>query len=104
MAALTIENATVGYDSDKVATLMSDIRANVIDSASQAMTDSLEALNTAVDQAWAGHSAKVFKENMQKDVDTVKKALDDTYTVLHNEIIQIVKAMHQVDQELIQRR
>lgn len=102
--ALTIEGATVGYDVAGVQKLLVDIKTQVIEEASKKMKSSLSTLNAAVDEVWAGHSADTFKKNMKTDVNSICNALDKTYDALYSEVNQIIKAMGQVDQNLVKKR
>ena len=102
--ALTIEGATVGYDTDGVMKLLQDIHDHVITEASDEMKNGVEELNTSVDEIWAGKSADQFKQNMLTDITTIRSALDATYDALRSEISQIVTAMSNVDEQLIEKR
>ena len=102
--ALTIEGATVGYDSAGVKQLSNDIKTEQIDEAITNLDKNFETLTTAVDDIWAGRAAENFKTNMKTDVEKLKAALNATHAVLDSELNQIVKAMGNVDQELVEKR
>ena len=102
--ALTITESTTGYDKSGITALLNKIHADVIIKASDQMKSEKEKLKEKVDEIWQGHSAKIFKENLDTDVDNICKALDATYGALVSELRQIQDAMGQVDQELVERR
>ncbi len=102
--ALSIQGADIGYDTQGVNQLFTMIRTNVIDEASTAMKSNLSELETSIKEIWAGHSADQFIKNMKTDVDTISKALSAAEKQLTSEISQILKAMGQVDEDLIKAR
>ena len=102
--ALTIEGATVGYDNEGVNKLSQDIKAEQIDAAISHMKGNLETWTSTVDEVWRGHSADIFKQNVQTDVEKITSALEKTHEALDAELKQIVKAMGNVDQELVKSR
>ncbi len=101
---LTIEGATVGYDTDGVTKMINDVRISVVDEAAKKLTDSVETLNAEIDQIWVGQSADTFKENMKLDVETISQALKESFGVLVAEVSQIVREMNRVDEQLIEKR
>lgn len=102
--ALTIQQASVGYDQSGVEQLKSDIKLKVIDDACNKLDTSFTHLTDAIDEIWAGHSADIFKSNMSNDVGKIKTALTETHRVLEGEINAIVGAMGEVDEELVKNR
>ena len=104
MGGLTIEGADIGYDSAGVKQLYSMIHASVIEEAASAMHQNVTKLETSLKDIWAGHSADQFVKNMKTDIETISKALSAAEDQLHSEINQILTAMGQVDDTLIQAR
>lgn len=104
MPNLTIDNATVGYDTAGVRSLLDKIKAEVIHDAETAMKQKAINLFNAVDEVWRGVSAEKFKANMQQDIDKIIEALDASYNSLDAEVSQIAKAMGDVDVELVEAR
>lgn len=100
--ALTIENATVGYNQDGIKSLMEDIKANVIEEAKNSLKNSENTLDEALDEIWQGKSEETFKSNMHEDVLVVCDALDTAYNTLAAEIYRAGHAMGRVDEELVQ--
>ena len=102
--ALTITESTTGYDKSGITALLNKIHADVIIKASDQMKSGKEKLKETVDVCWQGHSAQVFKENLDTDVNNICEALEATYGSLVSELTQIQNAMGQVDQELVEKR
>ena len=102
--ALTITNATIGYDRSGVEALKQAIRLKVVDQAIDRLETSFDSLTSSIDNMWVGHSAEIFKSNMHSDVDKIKTALSQTCTTLEAELDHIMGAMGQVDEDLVKDR
>ena len=102
--ALTIEGATVGYDSGEVQTAINNLHTKCIADTKNLMTKEMSTLRTAVDNAWVGQSAESFKNNLQADLTTISNALDETFNVLQSELFEIVNKMDEMDQNLVKER
>lgn len=102
--ALTIENATVGYDANGIEQLLNNINTNVVEESHNKLGGGLNDLETTIEEIWRGESSTIFRNNMRDDVQKVEEAIDQVYDVLRGEISQIVEAMTQVDQNLIKNR
>lgn len=102
--ALDIERATLGYDANNVQEALNSLNLKVIEGSKIKLRNSLLTLRAAVDVVWVGQSAEQFKKNMDYDVDTICKALDETRGVLETELHEIVNKMDEVDQNLVQGR
>lgn len=102
--ALDIERATLGYDANNVQEALNSLNLKVIEGSKIKLRNSLLTLRAAVDVVWVGQSAEQFKKNMDYDVDTICKALDETQGVLETELHEIVNKMDEVDQNLVQGR
>ena len=101
---LTIEGATVGYDSRNVTAALNNLNTQVIQATITDMNTGLSNLYDTVNAAWVGQSAEVFKENMQADVRTITEGLNHAYATLQAQMHQIVNNMEEIDQNLVQRR
>ena len=102
--ALSIENATIGFDVNNVETALSNLNTKVIQDTITKMNSSMQKLRESVDAAWVGSSAEQFKTNMESDKDKISKSLQDTYDVLKSEMYQIVNEMAAADEELVKGR
>ncbi len=102
--ALQIGNADIGADANGVQQAINNLRTHVIQDTISKMNGSMESLRASVDDAWVGHSAEIFKENMQNDKKTISEALEQTFEGLQNEINQIVSRMGEADENLIKGR
>ena len=102
--ALNIEGATLGYDANNVQDALNSLNMQVIEGSKVRLKNSLLSLRETVDSVWVGQSAEQFKKNMDYDVDTICKALDETRGVLETELHEIVNKMNEVDQNLVQGR
>ena len=102
--ALTIENATIGFDANNVQTALNNLNTRCIGDAISKMNDSMQSLREYVDSAWVGASAETFKNNMEADKNKVSEALRDTYDILKSEMYQIVNEMAAADEALVERR
>lgn len=102
--ALTIDNATIGYNGDNVETALNNLKTKCIEDTIEKMKGSMEKLNGWVSDAWVGASAEQFKENMEADRKEVEDNLKATYEELENKIHDIVKSMATIDEELVERR
>lgn len=75
--ALNIEGASYGYDSNNLQQLKQRINVNCVSDTIANIRTGLNALNTAVTNAWVGTSADRFKEKMQADADAVSKFIQE---------------------------
>lgn len=99
--ALDINGATVGYDAEGLNTLLTNIKANVIEEAKEALKNSESKLDEALDAIWQGKSEETFKSNMHEDVLKVCDALDTAYNSLNAEVSKAALAMAHVDGALV---
>lgn len=102
--ALTIENATIGFDATNVEGALRNLNTRVINDTIKAMNSSMGTLREAVDAAWVGQSAETFKNNMEADKDSVTKGLEETFEALKTEMYEIVNKMGEADAELVKER
>lgn len=102
--ALTIENASIGFDANNIQEALNNLNTNVIRNTIIAMNQSMSTLREFVDSAWVGSSAEQFKNNMETDKEKIAQALEDTYEVLKSEMYQIVNEMQAADEELVKAR
>ena len=80
--ALTIENATIGYDANNLQSTLNHIHNNCVVHAKNSLKTSMDTLRSSVDECWVGQSAETFKNNMQTDVDNICTQLDEAYEAL----------------------
>ena len=102
--ALDIGGATLGVDANNIQEALNRLNVECIQETITLMNTSMSSLRDAVDSAWVGQSAEVFKSNMEKDKETISKALNDAYEVLKSEMYQIVNEMEAADAELVKER
>ena len=77
--ALTIENASIGYDANNLQSTLNNIHNNCVESTKTALKTNLDELRIAIDECWVGSSAEKFKEQMQRNVEDICKGLDLAY-------------------------
>jgi hypothetical protein len=104
MPSLDIDKATVGYKSQGVGDLLTDIRMNVVEDAATKLENGAERLMEAVNTIWVGNSADQYKTNLQNDVKKVCKALRDAYSSMEIEITNIGYKLSEVDNQLVKAR
>lgn len=102
--ALTIENASMGFDANNVQTALNNLNTRVIQDTINAMNKSMSDLVTAVDNAWVGASAEKFKKNMEADKQVIVNGLNDSYEVLKSEMQQIMTELAAREESLINER
>ena len=103
--ALTIENATFGYDIRNVDDALTEIKRGVITEAVETMNKSMDKLKGWVDSAWVGKSAELFKKNMEKDKEMIANQLTQSYNALENVILtQLSTRIAEADQNLVKAR
>jgi uncharacterized protein YukE len=102
--ALTIENASVGYDENNLSKTLSNVHNNCVIEAKTELRNKLSELNSAVNDCWVGQSAETFKSNMQHDVEEICKGLDAAYEGLEAEFNKVIAGLSEVDQQLIDAR
>ena len=102
--ALNIDGSTIGYDTPGVGALKEQIHRQCIQETVDVLTACWTKLQDAVDQAWVGHSAEVFKNNFSHDVNSLKGALKQTDEILDTELDNIVKLLQATDSQLVQDR
>ena len=98
--ALQFENATFGYDPEKMIQLISDIRVNCIESATTKITNGLETINTEVDDCWAGTSAKAYKQKFQTDAEKVITAIKQLEECINDAMESTGKGIQKVDESI----
>lgn len=102
---LTINNATIGYDIQELQSAINRLNIEVISETMNKMDAGMDKLFQTVDAVWAGKSAIVFKDNMQHDKDSIKKALatirDD---VIASFMQQIVDGFNDIDENIVSER
>ena len=101
---LTIDTATVGYDSKGASTLLANVHAECIEEASQKLDSDYSQLESSTHQCWAGKGADTFLENVQTDIKVVKEALEKQYEILEAEINSTTAHMQNIDENLVQKR
>ena len=101
--ALTIDNASIGYNSEGLGTCLDNIHTNVIQAAIDKMKDSQDKIQEWIDSAWVGHSADAFKNNFFVQELRIVKGLQDAETALRAEFYQIMTELAHADSELIQK-
>lgn len=102
--ALTIENATIGYNANEVEQALTNLNTKCIVETISSMRKGYEDLVSAVNEAWVGKSAETFKNNMLTDINTIEGALNSTYDVLKSEMYQIVNTMQENEENVLQER
>ena len=102
--ALTIENASIGFDANNVEKALNHLNSDLIDATIQQMNNSMAELREYVDNAWVGESAETFKANMEHDKDDVTKGLHDAYDALRSAMYEIVNNMQDKDKVLVEKR
>lgn len=102
--ALTIDKASIGFDANGMQQALNNINVNVIEATKNAMTNNMGSLRESVDNAWVGASAEQFKANMEKDRETVSKALDSTFEALKTAMYDAINQIQENDRELVKER
>lgn len=98
--ALTIENASFGYDANNLQSTLNNIHNNCVESTKSALRTNLDELRTAIDNCWVGSSAEKFKDQMQRNVDDICKGLDLAYDSLCSTFYNAQSDMQSVDDEI----
>ena len=101
MGKLAFENATIGFDKAGLSKVLDDVRIEVIENAQKKMTDSFDLLIEKVDAAWQGQSAENFKKLMAYHKQTVSDAIGSCYGVLRAEMVEMMNAMSELDEQLV---
>ena len=60
--ALTIENASIGYDANNLQSTLNNIHNNCVESTKTALKTNLDELRTAIDECWVGSSGTNAKK------------------------------------------
>lgn len=102
--ALTIENASIGYDSNGVKELLQKIQTEVVDETIKLMNQESQAINYSVENYWVGNSADTFKGNIQHDVSVVSNSLHREKEELEKKLNEIAKLMGDKEAEVISSR
>lgn len=102
--ALTIENATMGFDANNVQTALNNLNTYVIQDSINAMNSAMNDLREATDNAWVGLSAEKFKKNLETDKQSIIEGLNSSYEALKSEMQQIMASMGEAEEQLIKER
>ncbi len=104
MGHLTIEDASIGYDTEGIKIALDNIHSEVIQKATQEMDKSYADLQEKVFQFMIGQAAVRFKDNILAEKNIVQKGMEDCYGALEGELKEIVSALAKLDSELVTSR
>ena len=98
--ALTIENATEGYDSSNLNALKEEIKTACIDPAIDDLGKGLEDLKNAIDQIWVGDSANRFKDKMENHISNAQKLMRTVKSDVELYLGNITVQLREVDESI----
>lgn len=102
--ALTIEGASVGFDSNGLNTLLEDIQVKLVDDTANHLIDNYEKLQESLREIWQGQSEQIFEANigtdLQKIVSAIRSAGEHLSTTVTNMGAEVIHA----DEELVKPR
>ena len=101
--ALTIDNASVGYDASGVVKVAKAFESTV-EAATAKLKSDKDGVKKDVDKFWQGGGADTFKNNIESDVTNIVNALDKAKKVFRRELYAIINAMDKLDDNLIKAR
>jgi uncharacterized protein YukE len=100
MAQLSIDQASVGYDTQGIQEFITKLNLEVIGKLRTTINDNIETLRSSVDQVWAGESAEAFKTKIEKDSQTMIKTLEGIEDDVKSEFAQIAKNVDDYDKNI----
>ena len=97
MAQLNIEQAGIGYDTVGISNFLNKLNLDVIDDLISKLHNNMGTLRAAVDQVWAGQSAKEKKEKLERDSETMIQTLEGIKDDVKAEFAQIAQNVDNYD-------
>lgn len=104
MGRLGIEGATLGFDEDGSRQALDNINEQIIERIIERMEHSVEDLMYAVDEAWVGPSAEIFKDNVFADLNTIEYGMEESRRQLYEEFSNVQQQMFNADTSILNRR
>lgn len=101
---LTIDNASIGYDSGHLTATLNHIHNNCVVKAQNKLRGNLGTLRDSVHDCWQGKSAEAFLNNMQEDVNKLCTLLGQQYQALEGQFKSTLAQMKELDENLVQNR
>lgn len=102
--ALTIDNATQGFDVNGIQSLIGKLKLKMVTEVIAEMNTGVSKLEWTVDSGWVGTSAETFKSNMQADKETISKALEESQEQLKAYLFDIGNRLDEMDASLVEKR
>lgn len=103
MANITIEQATVGYDTNGLQEVVNKLNLVIFNGAATKVRDSIVPMHQAVDACWAGQAADSFKAKYERDANTMIDTLNSLEEQVRGQIAQMAENVDKADSAIADR-
>lgn len=100
MVGLSIEGATIGYDSVELTNCINNINTYIVNEIISTINRSVPEIRNTVDTVWSGRSADAFKNRFQYDSRTVVETLLSMKNIMESNLAQIGANVDEYDQAI----
>ena len=104
MSQLHIEGADYGFDEHGSEEALKRINEEVIERVVDRMEKAVDRLMDAVDNAWVGPSAEIFKDKLFEDFKTIKYGMGIARKQLYTTFSETQQQMYDADLEILSKR
>ena len=98
--ALSINNATYGYDANNLQQTINNLNINCIQKTINDLNKGILSLRATVDGVWKGQSAEKFKEKLESDANSVSKTISDLGDSLTSSMQSFVNNLAEIDNNI----
>ena len=103
MANLSIDQATLGYDTQGMQDAVNRLNLFVFTEIVVSLRNAIVPLNLAVDSMWAGQAANAFKNKFEKDVEVMADTLDQLRDQVEGQFATIATNVDQYDSDVAEK-
>ena len=100
MANVSIESATIGYDTVGLQAFTEKLNLIVFNGAAKKVMEGINPLNLAVDSVWAGQAANSFKAKFERDANTLCDTLNNLEEELRSQFATVAKNVDEYDSSM----
>ena len=97
---LKISNATFGYDTNGMLSLIDEVKLTVIPDATKSIRNKKEKIRSTIDTVWVGSSADAFKDKLDYDTDVLCEALLEIKNLISENLNNVGSNVEDIDAEV----
>lgn len=104
MGRLDISGADYGFDESGSYKALENINEQIIKKVIEQMEASVGDLMEAVDAAWVGPSAEIFKDNVYTDLNAIEYGIEDARQKIYEVFSKTQQEMYNADEQILTKR